>query len=289
MKTRTLLEVDVFGLSPLQGNGLAVVLDAEGLSPERMQEFARWTNFSETTFIQRPTQFGADYRLRIFTPRQELPFAGHPSIGTAFAMLWASRISARQKQLVQECAAGLVPLRAIGNLKERQYMVQAPMPKISPLNQADAARLCAALGCAPREVLHVNVGAKWLVLDLERADQVLALKPDMAALAALSDDGGATGVTVFGAYGRNADSAYEVRSFAPADGIDEDPVCGSGNASVGAVLKARANKSDFAYRYRARQGRACQRDGQVQVEIHADGRIEIGGGAFLISEGQIRL
>lgn len=289
MKTRTLLEVDVFGLKPLQGNGLAVVLDADGLSSERMQDFARWTNFSETTFIQRPTQFGADYRVRIFTPRTELPFAGHPSIGSAFAMLWNRRIGARQKHVVQECGAGLMPLRAIGNLSDRQYLVQAPSPKITPVDPTEAERICSALGCAPQPVQHVNVGAKWLVLDLEQADQVLALRPNFSALAALSNDGGATGVTVFGSYGRKSADQYEVRSFAPADGIDEDPVCGSGNASVAAVLQAAARQSRFATSYTARQGRACHRDGRVQVQIHADGRIEIGGGAFLISEGQVRL
>lgn len=289
MKTRTLLEIDVFGLAPLRGNGLAVVLDAEGLNTERMQDFARWTNFSETTFIQKPTQFGADYRVRIFTPRTELPFAGHPSIGSAFAMLWSRRIGARQKQVIQECGAGLMPLRALGNLSDRQYLVQAPTPKLSPVGQAEAKQLCAALGCTERAVQHVNVGAKWLVLDLDRAENVMALRPNFSALAALSNDGGATGVTVFGSYARGGDDAYEVRSFAPADGIDEDPVCGSGNASVAAVLKARARKPDFALQYSARQGRACARDGRVQVEIHADGRIEIGGGAFLVSEGQIRL
>ncbi len=289
MKQRRLLEVDVFGLHPLSGNGLAVVLDGDGLDTSRMQDFARWTNFSETTFVQKPTQTGADYRLRIFTPRQELPFAGHPSIGTAFAMLWSGQLPARQKSLHQECLAGVVPLRAIGNVREREYMVRAPEPRITRLDGSEAERLCAALGCRTRPVHHVRVGAQWLVLELDSAAEVMSLKPDFSTLSALSKDGGATGVTVYGAHGVMSLDWLEVRSFAPADGIDEDPVCGSGNAAVAAMLKAQSHEPGFAKSYSARQGRACHRDGRVRVEIHADGGIEIGGGAALISEGTVRV
>jgi len=289
VKTRRLLEVDVFGLRPLAGNGLAVVLDGDGLDGHRMQDFARWTNFSETTFIQKPEDPKADYRVRIFTPRQELPFAGHPSIGSAFAMLWSGGIAARQKLLFQECGAGVVPLRALGTLKDREYLVQAPMPRLTTLQHDEAALLCKALGCATRTVRHVNVGAQWLVLDLDSAEEVLALQPDFSALAALSTDRGATGITVFGRYASTSSDFLEVRSFAPADGIDEDPVCGSGNASVAAVLRADSHDPSFTQTYSARQGRACHRDGRVRVDIHGDGRIEIGGGAALISEGTVRL
>lgn len=289
MKTRRLLEIDVFGLRPLSGNGLAVVLDAGGLDGARMQAFARWTNFSETTFVLPPTAPGADYRIRIFTPRQELPFAGHPSIGTAFAMMWSGGIPARRKSLQQECLAGVVPLRAIGPVASREYMVRAPAPTLTRLDTDEARALCAALGCDPRPVQHVRVGAQWLVLELDSAAAVMALKPDFSALAALSNDRGATGVTVFGSHGSSAADRYEVRSFAPADGIDEDPVCGSGNAAVAAYLRAAAHDPAFACAYSVRQGRACGRDGRVRVEIHADGAIEIGGGAALIAEGNVRL
>jgi PhzF family phenazine biosynthesis protein len=273
MRTLPFKQVDVFTAKPFLGNPVAVVIGAEALSTREMQQIAGWTNLSETTFLLAPTAPGASYRLRIFTPRRELPFAGHPTIGSAHAALESGFAKAVNGRLKQECGAGLLDLA----VADGGIFVTAPQPKMrevtTPLFNG--------------KVLRVDVGPVWVVADLGDARAVDALLPDMAAIAAMSAALEASGATVFGRTGeRNA--PLHVRSFAPAQGIPEDPVCGSGNISVAAYLRATGLLSEFGSNYTARQGMQVGRDGKVRVRVSADA-IEIGGEAVTCVDGTLRL
>jgi len=266
-------QVDVFTGKPFFGNPVAVVIGAGSLETAQMQRIAAWTNLSETTFLLKPTQAGADYRLRIFTPRQELPFAGHPTVGSAHAALESSFVKASNGKLRQECGAGVLEL----SLEERRIFVRAPVPKVSP---------AAVPLFGKSRALRVDVGPVWVVVDLGDAGTVDELAPDMAAIAELSDSLNASGVTVFGRTGIR-DEPIHVRSFAPAHGIPEDPVCGSGNISVAAFLRETGLLTELGSSYTARQGMQVGRDGRVAVRVSADA-IEIGGEAVTCVDGTIR-
>jgi PhzF family phenazine biosynthesis protein len=220
-------QVDVFTAVPFKGNPVAVVLNADALSTEQMQLIASWTNLSETTFVCAPGDGPADYRLRIFTPQRELPFAGHPTIGSAHAVLRHGRRSRSPGRLVQECGKGLVDIAIDG---ERLFLA-LPEPQLRDPSPTALATVAEALGVAVAELQRasiVDVGPVWFTVQIARGDAVRALAPDMAKVAALNTFG-VTGLNVFGLYPSGADAALEVRSFAPGDGIPEDPVCGSGN------------------------------------------------------------
>ena len=266
MTDRRFMQLDVFSDRPMLGNPLAVVIDAEGIDEAAMQAFARWTNLSETTFLLPPTTAQADYRVRIFTPRQELPFAGHPSVGSAFAAIEAGLIDAGKHALVQECAAGLLPVRVEGDGASRRIHVQAPPAHVHAVGDASLRQLQAALpaGLAAHDVHRVDNGPHWLVCDLHQAARVRALQPDLASIAELCLREGAVGVSVFG---RETDgtAAMAVRAFCPADGIPEDPVTGSANAAIMAVLAERGDTAHYGLRYRASQGREVGRDGLIDV------------------------
>ena len=281
-------QVDVFTARPYFGNPVAVVLDAAGLDTGTMQRIAMWTNLSETTFVV-PTTVDADYQVRIFTPQDELPFAGHPTVGTAHAALEAGLVKARDGRLRQQCAAGVLQLTVAGEGPKRRISVEAPAATFTPLGAAHLRQLERALGVRIAPTVApavVNVGAQWLVAELADAFAVRALTPDMAAVTALSLAlGRTTGVTVFGRC-READHTIVTRSFAPAEGIPEDPVCGSGNASVGAFMH-RAGVLP-AREYVASQGREIGRDGYVTVRVdEVTGRTWIGGSAVTCVDGMI--
>ena len=277
-------QVDVFTRVPFRGNPVAVALGAEGLSPGEMQRIAAWTNLSETTFVLPPEAADADYRLRIFTPRAELPFAGHPTIGSAHAVLEAGIAVPREGRLRQECGAGVIEL----SVDADRLWLKAPPATVTRLDERFREDLAHALGRkvgdAPR---IVNVGPAWLVADLDASAAVAGLAPDMAALASLSVQLGITGVTVFGA-ATGGSTAIHVRSFAPAQGIAEDPVCGSGNISIAAYLSATGLLERFGSSYEARQGMALGRDGRVSIRV-GHGEIFLGGSAVTCIEGEIRL
>jgi PhzF family phenazine biosynthesis protein len=279
-------QVDVFTDRPFVGNPVAVVLDGDGLDAPAMQRIAAWTNLSETTFVLCPTAPGADYRVRIFTPRSELPFAGHPTIGTAHAVLEAGVIPPKA-ELRQECAAGLLRLDVEGAGVGRRIAVEVPPATLEPLPAEVVGEVERALGAPLAGDAHlVAIGPRWLTLRLADAGAVRRLAPDMAAVAAVSRALGATGITVF-ALTDAGDHRAVVRSFAPGDGIPEDPVCGSGNAAVGAWLqRAGAPLGD---RYVASQGREIGRDGYVTVRTDAaTGRVWIGGPAVTCVDGVLR-
>ena len=280
-------QVDVFTTRPFFGNPVAVVLDGDGLDTATMQRVAAWTNLSETTFVLRPTAAGADYRLRIFTPRAELPFAGHPTVGSAHAVLEAGLVAAKP-ELRQECAAGVLRLMVEGAGRERRISVEAPPAALEPLRADAVAEVERALGAplAPGSTGQVvAIGPRWLTLMLADAAAVRALNPDMAAVAAVSRKLGATGITVF-APDRAGSHAAVVRSFAPGEGVPEDPVCGSGNAAVGAWLQHAGSQLGAGGRYVASQGRELGRDGYVSVRVDAaTRRVWIGGAAVTCVDG----
>lgn len=288
---RRFLQLDVFTHRLFGGNPLAVVVDAEGLDSDAMQRLARWTNLSETAFLLPPTEPTADYRVRIFTPRQELPFAGHPSVGAAYAAIESGRVAADSRQLVQQCAAGLLPVQIVGAGSTRVIHVQAPPARVEMLGDAVAAGLTISLGTgvSSSQVCVVNNGPRWILCDLERGEFVRGLMPDMAAIAVLCIANEAVGVSVFGRE-TTGDAAMAVRAFCPADGIPEDPVTGSANAAIMAWLAARGDRDGYGLRYRASQGREVQRDGIVDVARDAaSGSITIGGQCVIGVRGELML
>lgn len=278
MKHLPFKQVDVFTAKPFLGNPVAVVIGAECLATEEMQRIAGWTNLSETTFLLAPTQPGASYRLRIFTPRRELPFAGHPTVGSAHAALESGFAKAVGGKLKQECGAGVLDLTVEEQAGTRRIFVTAPAPRITPVDAP-------LFGNA--RALRIDVGPVWIVADLGEARNVDSLAPDMAAIGELSNALEASGATVFGRTG-DAAAAIHVRSFAPAHGIPEDPVCGSGNISVAAYLRATGGLKEFGPAYTARQGMQVGRDGRVQVRVSADA-IRIGGEAVTCVDGTLRV
>jgi PhzF family phenazine biosynthesis protein len=280
--------VDVFTSRPFMGNPVAVILDAEGLDTHQMQAIAGWTNLSETTFVLPPTSKEADYRLRIFTPRSELPFAGHPTLGSAHAILEAGRAAPRKNgRLVQECGIGLVALRLSDEDGDRRLSFELPPARIDTLGKADLDDLQAILGSRLKaEPGIVNVGPVWIIAQLEDADAVIRLNPDLARLAALERRLGVTGVTVFGSH-RSGDAAMELRTFAPSCGVDEDPVCGSGNGSVAAFLWERGLLPSSGKDYLATQGRCVGRDGRIAVNFDSNGGIRVGGSCVTCIDGSM--
>jgi PhzF family phenazine biosynthesis protein len=277
MRARKFAQVDVFTAVPFKGNPVAVVLDGEGLTDAEMQTFANWTNLSETTFVLPATDPGADYRVRIFTPKAELPFAGHPTLGTAHAVLEAGLATAREGRLVQQCAVGLVDL----TLGESGLSFKLPRYALSELTDPEAT---AWIGAAVKGAVQaVDVGPVWLVAELAQVAALEELAHDPARLTRYYEATGMTGATLFAVEGNRV----VVRSFAPGDGIPEDPVCGSGNAAV-AAFRLLAGQIEAGDSYVASQGRQVGRDGYVRVRI--DGAdVHVGGQCVTCVEGQVTL
>ena len=290
MPTYRFKQVDAFTSRPLMGNPVAVVLDADGLSDEQMQRIANWTNLSETTFVLKPTLPQPAYRLRIFTPQHELPFAGHPTIGSCHAVLEAGIASPADGRLVQECGAGNLPIRIEGSGAGRRIWVEAPEAKLVGEYPELTDRLSAALGSAlaasPVPTALQN-GPNWLFVRFEREAEVAALKPDMSALAAISLEGTHTGLAAF-AFAEGGEFGVHIRCFAPGFGVPEDPVTGSANAALPAYLAHHGLLERTGREYVSTQGAELGRDGRVHVRVLDDsGRAEIGGQAVTVVEGEI--
>ncbi len=282
-------QVDVFTRRPFFGNPVAVVLDALTLDDETMQRIARWTNLSETAFVLPPSDPTASYRVRIFTPQRELPFAGHPSVGTAHALIETGRIHPDAGPLAQECAAGLLPLRVLGDAHVRRVFVRSPAIRLEPLLSGVGQELSGILGVTrlgPLEPQVADNGPRWWLVDLGEAANVRALRPDLAALAAFNRRDGSVGVAVFGRELDSSDAALAVRCFCPADGIAEDPVTGSANACIAGFLAAHQRLP--ANEYRASQGRELGRDGIVHLAVDGEG-VWLGGHSVSVIDGSIRL
>ncbi|HZP66513.1 MAG TPA: PhzF family phenazine biosynthesis protein [Rudaea sp.] len=292
LRTSAFKQVDVFTAEPMRGNALAVVFDAEGLSDAAMQAVAAWTNLSETVFVLPPTAAGADYRIRIFTPRSELPFAGHPSVGTAHALLESERI-ARKPELVQECLAGLLPVSVEGGGAERRIFVRSPTTKLHApdASLAEAARAALKLGHGKLYARVADNGPKWLLCDIGEAAHVRTLAPDFAAVAEVTRELDVLGMSVFGRSEEpDAPFGLVVRTFCPRDGIPEDPVTGSANAAIGAHLWASGALAAIGHRYRVSQGREVGRDGYVDVRVDEEtGAVDIGGSCVTCIDGTLAL
>ena len=289
---RRFKQVDVFTAVPYKGNPVAVVLDADGISDGEMQEFAHWTNLSETTFVLPPTDPKADYRVRIFTPGAELPFAGHPTIGTCHAWLEAGGSPARPDAIVQECGVGLVALRHDG---DRLAFAAPPLIRSGRVEEADIERACRVLAIDRQAVIDAqwaDNGPGWLAVLLDSAEAVLAIQPDFAA--AEGYDVGVVGPYPIGVVGPqkigvagqpgSGETAIEVRAFFRAGGsAAEDPVTGSLNAALAQWLIA---DGILTAPYVASQGTALGRQGRVHVS-EADGEIWVGGDAVTCIDGHV--
>lgn len=277
--TRRFHQVDVFTATPLRGNPLAVVHGAGGLDDAQMAAFARWTNLSETTFLLPPTEPEADYRVRIFTPGGELPFAGHPTLGSAWAWRAAGGRPKVAGRIVQQCGVGLVAVRQDG---ERLAFAAPPLRRRGPLDEATLATIVRALALPADAIRHhqwVDNGPGWCAVMLDSAEQVLALRPDWAALGGLK-------LGVVGPQPAGAETQFEVRAFVPGLGVPEDPVTGSLNAGIAQWLIG-AGLAPAAYV--AAQGAALQRAGRVHVQRDGDGTVWIGGTVTPVVEGQVAL
>jgi PhzF family phenazine biosynthesis protein len=279
MPTLPFHQVDVFTATPLRGNPLAVVHGAAGLDDATLAAFARWTNLSETTFLLPPRDAGADYRVRIFTPGGELPFAGHPTLGSAHAWLAAGGQPRTAGEVVQECGVGLVRVRT--GPGGRLAFAAPPLRRTGPLDEALLAQIAAALAL-PRSAITahqwVDNGPGWCAVMLADAAQVLALRPDFARL-------GAVKLGVVAPQLPGHDAQFEVRAFVPGLGVPEDPVTGSLNAGlaqwlIGAGLAPRT--------YVAAQGAALGRAGRVHVQADGDA-VWIGGDVVTVVEGRAAL
>ena len=268
----------MFTTTPYLGNPVAVVLDASGLSDEEMARFARWTNLSETTFVLPPSDGGADYRVRIFTPSLELPFAGHPTLGTCHAWLEGGGTPAQDGTIVQQCGAGLV---RVCRTENGLAFAAPPLVRSGPVDEPLVRHLAEVLGIGRDDIVDAewaDNGPGWVAVLLGSAEAVLAVRPGVTDL----------DLGVVGPYPPGSPQAFEVRAFTPklAGGTDEDPVTGSLNASLAGWL-LRTGRATAPYV--ASQGTALGRQGRVHVSRDDDGTIWIGGGTVTCVAGQVDL
>ena len=283
------LQLDVFADRPGAGNPLGVVIDGECFDPLQMQAFAAWTNLSETIFLLPATVADADYRVRIFTPRQELPFAGHPSVGAAWTAIDAGLVMPGKTRLVQECAAGLLRVEIDHGIDRSIPSVRAPRARRVGGAEVAPALLDAAtrdMGIGALERALWDNGPLWWLIELADADAVRGLQPNLVAIAALTEATGATGLAVHAPDERNGHHLV-VRAFCPADNIPEDPVTGSAQAAIGARLAMAGRIPGRNGLYVGSQGRELGRDGRVTVRIDADNEVWIGGEVQLVIRGEV--
>ena len=290
MSTYQFKQVDAFTSRPLFGNPVAVVLGADGLEAEEMQRIAQWTNLSETTFVLEPTVAQTAYRLRIFTPGHELPFAGHPTIGSCHAVLEAGIVATEDGRLAQECGAGNLPLRVEGEGPQRRIHVEAPEARFegefAGLTQSVSAALGRQIAASPAPTAFRN-GPNWLFVRFEDTADVTALRPDMSAVTKLSRGHSLSGIAAF-AFVDDGEFAIHIRCFAPAVGVPEDPVTGSANAALPAYLARHGLLERTGREYVATQATEMGRDGRVYVRVlDRSGRSEIGGQAVTVVEGEM--
>ncbi|MGY0235781.1 PhzF family phenazine biosynthesis protein [Longispora urticae] len=273
---RPFRQVDVFTTTPYRGNPVAVVLDATGLTTDEMHRFAHWTNLSETTFVLPPGTPDADYRVRIFTPTEELPFAGHPTLGTCHAWLSAGG-TPKSEVVVQECGAGLVRVRRTA---DGLAFAAPPLVRSGPVDEALVVRIAGLLGLDRSAVVDaewVDNGPGWVAVLLADAAAVAAVRPTAVDL----------DLGVVGLYPPGSPAALEVRAFFPKDGATvEDPVTGSLNASVAGWL---LRTGRVTAPYVASQGAALGRAGRVHVTVDADGALWVAGGTVTCVTGEVDL
>lgn len=292
-RPRRFLHLDVFAPRAGTGNPLAVVLDAEGLDTDAMQRIAAWTNVIETTFVLPPSTPEASYRVRIFTPRRELAFAGHPSVGTAHAVLAAGLASPRKTadgslQLVQECGAGLLPVRVEGEGSARALFVQAPPTQVLGRRTGDDGALRALLGgrLSDAGAALIDSGRRWWAAELIDEAAVRTWVPDFDGIAALASPHEAMGLAVF-ARCTGSDYGLVVRALMPFHGQYEDPASGAANAALAGYLHSTGQAGGLGARYVVSQGREVGRDARLTLIVE-DGRIWVGGATQTVLDGVLR-
>ena len=271
LDTRIFKQVDVFTNKKFKGNPVAVFFGADDLKSDEMQAIAKWTNLSETTFVLKTTNEDADYKLRIFTPKNELPFAGHPTIGSCFALIESGIIQPKSGKLVQECGAGLVEILVDGDISTPNSLIlsfKLPYFHVTPIDTSIHSELESALkissGFCSKIALPVllDVGPKWLTIQLSKGNDVINLEPNYTEIARLSSLHDWTGIEIFG---KHEDGTYESRSFAPAIGVNEDPECGSGAGALGVYLSQISAKDTKSADIK--QGCKIARDAKLRISI----------------------
>lgn len=283
------LQLDVFCATPGGGNPLGVVFGAADWSPGDMQAFATWTNLVETTFVLAPSVPEADYRLRIFTPHREIAFAGHPSVGSAMAVLATGFAGARDGRLVQECGAGLLPLRVEDGEGPPVIAVRAPGAQVLRTGLDADPGLGALLAPLPAGVLppaFVEGGRRWWIAEIGSEAALRGWHPDHAAIAALAHASDSLGLCVF-ARSDSEDYDLAVRAFPAGVGITEDPASGAANGLIGAWLAHAEPDGPLARGYRVSQGREIGRDARMRVAIDDDGEVWVGGQAHVVVDGEL--
>ena len=289
-RTRRFRQVDVFADRPGAGNPLAVVLDAEGLDDDAMQAIARWTRLPETTFVFAPTQPDASYRIRMFSPRREVPFAGHPSVGTAHVVLDAGLARPRDGLLWQEGVAGVLPLEVDGTGAARTIAVRTPRASVVEIADAADPRLAAALAALPAGELPpvlMDGGRRWWLAELRDEASLRSAHPDWSAIAALAEATETMGLCAFARTGGGADYDLVVRAFVGAPAQFEDAASGAANATLAAWLHHNAALPGRDGRYVASQGREVGFDARLQLHIDANGDVWSGGHVCSIVSGTI--
>jgi PhzF family phenazine biosynthesis protein len=288
MPTFRYLQLDVFPASLGGGNPLGVIIDAGDLSLQTMQRIARWTNLVETTFVLPAEDAAASYRLRIFTPSAEIPFAGHPTVGSAHAALETGFATAQDGRMIQQCGAGLLPIRVEGAGASRAISVQAPPARILREGIDDGA-LRAAVGFSELGRLapaFVEGGRRWWLAELADEKSVRCLQPNHAAIKALAREHACLGLCVF-ARCKNPDYDLVVRAFPAGAGIIEDPASGAANGLIAAYIAQREMHGELARGYRVSQGREMGHDAELIVRIDADATVWVGGCTRTIVDGRI--
>ena len=286
---RRYVQLDVFASRPGDGNPLAVVLEAQGLDDATMQAIARWTRLPETTFVFPPTTPEATHAIRIFSPRREVPFAGHPSVGTAYALLDAGLVTPRDGLLVQQGIAGNLPLRVHGEGAARTVAVRTPRARVQEIAAADDTRLAAALaglqlGALPP--VQMDGGRRWWLVELASEAHLRSAEPDWDAIAALAEASDSMGLFV---YARSTDPVYyyAVRAFVGAPARFEDAASGAANATLAAWLAERDALPSSGGFYRVSQGREVGHDAIIELTVDADGEVWSGGRAATVVTGML--
>ena len=280
VRKRRFIQCDVFSPVPTQGNGLAVIVDAEGLSDVQLQTFAAWTNLAETTFLLPPTDSAADYKLRIFSPGREMLFAGHPTLGSCAAWLHSGGIPQQKGLVRQECGIGIVEIDVSG----AQFAFVAPPTKIERLPEEILHSIMEALDISSESILHTALldnGPVWTVLQLQSADQVLSVDSSLVRWPEYKSIG------LIGAHKAGAECDYEVRMLAPSSGMSEDPITGSLNSALAQWLSAEGRLGQSII---IAQGTSINRHGRVSVRVDgADDKIKIGGDTHILIDGHVIL
>ncbi|MEQ1695055.1 MAG: PhzF family phenazine biosynthesis protein [Hyphomicrobiaceae bacterium] len=279
MRSRRFIQCDVFTSEPTKGNGLAVVIDGDGLSDRQMQDFAAWTNLAETTFLLAPTTSEADYKVRIFTPAREMLFAGHPTLGSCASWLTSGGRPKTPGVVKQECGVGIVAIDVSGAVPA----FAAPPTKIAPMAPEKLHAITTALGIKWDRIVRtseLNNGPTWQALELKSADDVLAIDSSKVRYPQF------VGIGLIGAHPAGSDCHYEARMLAPSSGMSEDPITGSMNAAVACWMYGEGH---WTAPVKVAQGTAINRTGRIHIHRDLTGTIWIGGQTCMLIEGTLRL